>query len=139
MSNITLDSVLTVAIGRNGQDGQPMNTGQWLAFQARVRLCLEHHGATVVAHTVGGGVGSDGVNDGADEESTVFVAINPVDLLGLRHDLAQTLRAFDQHSACFAFDLAHEPVFATSDGFRPSIPDSTGAWLAEGHTRRTQR
>lgn len=137
--NITLDSVLTVAIGRNGQDGTPMRTSDWLLFQAKVAGALVHAGGTIVAHTVGGGLGSDGVNEGSEEESAVFVAINVKDLNGARRGLAGVLRGFGQSSAAFAFDMAHEPVFPTADGFRPESVDSFGAWLAEGHARRTQR
>jgi hypothetical protein len=135
---ITLDSVLTVAIGRNGQDGQPMTTADWLLFQHNVAAELVSAGGTIVAHTVGGGLGSDGVNEGSEEESAVFVAINVEDLNGARRNVAQWLREFGQSSACFAFDMAHEPVFATPSGFRPaSVDDGFGDWLAEGHARRT--
>lgn len=137
--NITLDSVLTVAIGRNQQDGTPLADTDWNTFQRVVGITLERHGGIVVAHTHGGGIGSDGGNAGVLEESAVFVAINIDDLLGARRDLAPVLKAFGQSSACFAFDMAHEPVFATTDGFRPSLPDpGLEAWLEEGHGRRTQ-
>lgn len=134
---ITLDSVLTVAIGRNQADGTPMNTGQWLAFQHEVAASLLATGGTIVAHTLGGGLGSDGVNADQEEESCVFVVINVGRLDEVRRLVAMDLDRFDQSSACFAFDTAHEPVFATADGFRPSSVDSFGAQLAEGNARRT--
>lgn len=137
--SITLDSVLTVAIGRNGSDGTPMDDLFWESFQSKVAAELVSAGGTIVAHTTGGGQGSDGVNDGEDEESCVFVAINVRALDGARQGIAGELRAFGQSSAAFAFDMAHEPVFATPDGFRRESVDSFGAQLAEGNARRTSR
>jgi hypothetical protein len=134
---ITLDSVLTVAIGRNGQAGDPLPDHAWDLFQREVASSLLATGGTIVAHTTGGGLGSDGVNNGQEEESCVFVVINVGDPDRVRRLVAWDLGHFDQSSACFAFDLAHEPVFATPSGFRPaSIDDGFGALLAEGHARR---
>jgi hypothetical protein len=137
--SITLDSVLTVAIGRNGRDGTPMSDRDWAEFQSLVAAELVSAGGTIVAHTTGGGLGSDGVNEGSEEESAVFVAINIEHLIAARRSIALALKLFGQSSAAFAFDMAHEPVFPTPTGFRPQDIDSFGALLAEGNGRRTMR
>lgn len=115
-----LDSVLTVAIGRNCSDGSALWDDDWSSFQERVKVLLSEYG-TVVAAAVGHGVGSDGVNDSQAEETAVFVVVNAYKFLtsGLRPMLAALLREYGQTSACFAYDLYHEPVFNTVDGGRP--------------------
>lgn len=133
----TLDSVLTVAIGRNGQDGQPMDDDRWAQFQHEVAASLVATGGMIVAHALGGGLGSDGANEGVEEESCVFVTINVERLHKVRMMVAMDLDRYGQTSACFAYDMAHEPCFATPDGYRRESVDSFGAQLAEGHARRT--
>ena len=136
---IALDSVLTVAIGRNGLDGTPLAPSAWRDFQEKVAGFLVLAGGTIVAHTTGHGLTSDGDTAGSEEESCVFVAINVEDLDRARKGVARALRKVEQSSACFAFDGAHDPVFPTANGFRPAaIDDGFGGWLAEGNARRTQ-
>lgn len=115
---VELDTVLTVAVGRNGPDGKPMSSWRWSNFRSNVRTVLSAYG-TVVAETTGGGVGSDGVNDGEEEESAVFVAINVHSLDAVRSLLARLLHNYGQSSACFAYDDVHEPCFPTLNGYRP--------------------
>lgn len=112
-----LDKVLTLAIGRNTQDGTPLSDYKWRKFQTQARGVLSEY-ATVVAHTRGRGVGSDDDNNGKPEQSAIIVAINPRDAQKARERLAQLLPEYGQGSAAFSYDEAHEPVFATSDGFR---------------------
>ncbi len=129
-----LDSVLTVAIGRNRQDGSPLSEQRWGEFKATVAGHLRHAG-TIVGFGEGKGTGSDGVNEGEVEENAIFLALVDADqLAGLRVLMAATLRRFNQTSAAFSFDLAHEPVFNTPNGWRPAeVQDFT----ADGHSRRT--
>lgn len=116
---VDLDSVLTIAIGRNNSNGQPLNDARWEEFQDSIKqLFTIDRTGIVVAHTTGGGVGSDGVNEMASEESAVFVAINVNDATTMRQRLARVLKHYGQSSACFALDLAHEPVFTTENGYR---------------------
>lgn len=112
-----LDRVLTVAIGRNNSEGVPLSNRRWRSFQNKVSFTLGRYG-NVVAKTNGGGVGSDGVNDGSEEESAIFLAINVSDIDAVRERIAQILPQFGQGSACFAIDREHEPVFATTNGYR---------------------
>jgi hypothetical protein len=112
-----LDSVVTVAIGRNSKDGKPLTSRRWANFQNRVKMTLSEL-ALVVAHTQGAGVGSDGVNESEAEDSAVLVAINPKDKELLRQRLAKLLPRYGQTSAAFAIDASHEPVFPTKDGYR---------------------
>ena len=114
---MTLDTVTTVAIGRNGPDG-PMNEHHWNLFQSSVRIACERFG-TVVACTTGQAVGSDDDREGQPEETAIVVVINVTDEATLRSRIAYFLRTFDQTSACFATDRAHEPVFNTETGARP--------------------
>lgn len=115
--SVVLDQVLTLAIGRNGQDGKPMSSYRWHKFQAKARSVIEQS-ATVVAHTMGRGVGSDNVNEYAPEDSAIIVAINPTNVELIREQLALLLPKYGQGSAAFAFDREHEPVFATKNGYR---------------------
>lgn len=112
-----LDSVLTVAIGRNGSEGLPLSNEKWSEFRNRVSKTLKGYGL-VVANTLGGGIGSDGVNELESEESAVFVVINPKEVESLRVEVAKILPDYEQGSACFSFDSQHEPVFATENGYR---------------------
>jgi hypothetical protein len=114
-----LDRVLTIAIGRDGQNGT-LSRGKWLSFR---RQCKQIAGkyATVVAFTKGAGIGSDDDRDGVPEDSAVLVCINPVDVDQLRQELAHLLPQYGQSSAAFAVDAAHEPVFATNDGRRITV------------------
>lgn len=118
---MNLDTVLTLAIGRNNSNGQPLNNERWLEFQSQIKTLVNaDRSAIMVAHTIGGGVGSDGVNENEDEESAVFVIINAFSVTKMRERLARVLKHYGQSSACFALDMAHEPVFATNDGYRAS-------------------
>ena len=141
MVSVELDTVLTVAIGRNLADGTPMDDERWSLFQWSVRHLLDAHG-TVVCHALSvAAVGSDGVNDGAEEDSAVFIVVNPADEQLLRRRLGDELTGFGQTSACFSVDHFHEPVFAgTTDGYRPRVgPDpELERWLQDGQARRTQ-
>ena len=123
---MNLDTVLTVAIGDLDTYGNKLSRGEWADFQDEVLLTLQHYG-TVVAHAVGDGVGSDGVNEGENEATAVFIVVNPKFALHdytLRGDLAYTARRYGQSSVAFAVDTAHEPVFtATPDGSRPLTLD----------------
>lgn len=112
-----LDKVLTVAVGRNQSDGSELPDNRWQEFRSKVKSALEQQGI-VVAVTSGGGIGSDGLNDGSDEESAVFVTINPKSAEEARKSLAELLPEYGQGSACFAYDQSHEPVFATENGYR---------------------
>jgi len=77
-----------------------------------------------VAHAVGDGVGSDGVNEGEQEATAVFIVVNPRHLLTLRRMVANVARKYGQSSVAFAVDTAHEPVFtATRNGSRPLTLD----------------
>jgi len=114
-----LDTVLTIAVGRNDQDGNTMGTADWAAFQDSLAILVGTFG-TIVANTTGDAIGSDGVNEGQDEDTNVIVAINVTDVDSLRRLVAGMLFARNCSSACFAFDGAHEPVFATASGFRLS-------------------
>jgi hypothetical protein len=135
---INLDSVLTVAIGRNTADGSPLSDADWSDFQAEVARDLGVFG-TIVGSASGSGIGSDGVNTGQDEESAIFVALVDCDQLGsCRASLAGLIGRYGQSSACFAYDLAHEPVFPTVDGFRPRVAP-VADFLADSSARRTQR
>jgi len=117
-----LDSVLTVAIGRNRSNGDPLDNYLWTEFQGAISAILQEHG-TLVAATSGEGVGSDDENEGKPEDTAVFVAINVRNLPQVRRSVAATLQTFGQSSAAFALDTAHEPVFAaTVNGFRPQAP-----------------
>ncbi len=135
-----LDTVLTVAIGRNLPNGTPLSDGMWRAFRADVRELSEQYG-TVVAATIGYAVGSDGVNDGATEETAVFVVINVRNVARLRQLVAYTLDTFGMSSACFAFDGAHEPCFPTDNGFRQAeyAPESRTFPLYQGATSPVAR
>jgi hypothetical protein len=139
-TQVELDTVLTVAIGRNGADGQPMSDPQWSRFQTETASRIQGNGAKVVCHALSvAAVGSDGSNDGQDEESAVFVAINPTDELELRRQLGTLLARFGQSSACFSLDHFHEPVFAgTTDGYRPRVAPIDDPF-AEGRARRTHQ
>lgn len=115
-----LDSVLTLAIGRNTRTGRTLSDADWHAFRTDVRTLITAHGGAVVADTFGPGVGSDGVNEWEPEDSCVIVAINVPDPdKALRRAIASVLRRYEASSACFAIDAAHEPVFAdTYTGWR---------------------
>lgn len=119
---ITLDTVLTVAIGRNGQDGRPLTDSLWAGFQRQVLDLLKGEG-TVVCHALSvSAVGSDGVNEGVEEDSAVFIAVNVRNEEVVRATLSNLLGAYGQTSACFAMDHFHEPAFAgTIDGYRPRL------------------
>lgn len=132
-----LDTVITVAIGRNDASGRPLKGSTWSRFQREVRELLASSG-TVVAHVAGAdGVGSDGVNDGQAEETALFIVVNPKNELGVRRALSSILGRYGQYSAAFAVDHYHEPCFAgTTDGFRPRV--AVDDFLADGRTRRTQ-
>lgn len=136
----TLDTVLTIAVGRNGSDGVPMDDHTWDQFQFTVATLVGTF-ATVVGHGVGDGIGSDGIMDGVGEDSYIVVAVNPSDELALRAHLSDVLGRFGQSSACFSVDHFHEPCFAgTTDGFRPRVDDryaSLEADLNDGFARRT--
>lgn len=141
--SIQLDSVLTIAIGRNLSDGTPMTDVHWARFQAQVVDAVDTAGGTIVCHAVtDDAVGSDGVNDGEAEQSAVFVVINVRWLGYLRRRLSAILADHGQTSACFAFDMGHEPVFAgTTDGYRPqlsaaAITDGLEEALNDGLARR---
>lgn len=114
-----LDTVLTVAIGRNDATGTAMYPGEWARFRRDVRTLCDRS-ATVVAETVGTAIGSDGPNDGTPEETAVYVMINPTGDFdtSFRAALADVLATYSTTSACFAIDRTHEPVFATTDGWR---------------------
>lgn len=135
---VTLDAVLTVAIGRNGADGTPMSDHDWELFQRSVKCTLNVYG-TVVCHALSvSAVGSDGLNDGQDEESAVFIAVNVDDEELVRKLIGQKLARFEQTSACFSVDHYHEPVFAgTTDGYRPRVAIDDP--FAEGRARRTHK
>ena len=135
---IQLDSVLTVVIGRNGQDGQPLSDEAWDAFRLATLTMITAYGP-VVGSASGSGIGSDGANDGQDEDSAVFIALVDVNsLAALRRALAPILARFGQTTAAFAYDLEHEPVFSTTtDGFRPLEVVEVIDFLAEGRARRT--
>jgi hypothetical protein len=133
---ITLDSVLTVAVGRNQANGKPLSDEAWTQFQTEVALELQLRG-TVVGHGTGNGVGTDGLNDGQGEENAIWLALVEVHKLApLRKALAAIIGRYGQSTAAFSYDLAHEPVFSsTTDGFRPSLV--TEDFLQDGRSRRT--
>lgn len=141
--SIQLDSVLTIAIGRNLPDGKPMSDDHWAQFQFEVATEIDRSGGTLVCHARSDfAVGSDGANDGAEEESAVFLVVNVARLDALRRELSGVIADYGQTSACFSFDLAHEPVFAgTTDGYRPqlsaaAITDGLEEALNDGLARR---
>lgn len=141
--SIQLDSVLTIAIGRNQQDGTPLCDDDWSDFQYQVIHRCEQAGGEVVCHALSvSAIGSDGRNRGQEEESAVFVVINVQRLEALRRTLSSDIEAYGQTSACFAFDMGHEPVFAgTTDGYRPqlsaaAITDGLEEALNDGLARR---
>jgi hypothetical protein len=117
---MVLDKVLTVAIGRNTSAGQAMPRSKWQQFQARAKAALAQEGL-VVAHAIGDATGSDGVNEGADEDTAVIVCINPRNVERARQSLATLLPQYGQSSAAFAYDSGHEPVFPTQNGYRAAI------------------
>ena len=135
MSTI-LDTVVTLAIGRNLADGTPMADARWADFQT---LCLEdmrYCTRLVVFSGNGSGLCSDGVHDGTPEESFVVIAINPrnhvyVELL--REWIAAHLVEFGQVSAALAIDAHHTPVWATPNGERPVAAPVTAALYAPSH------
>lgn len=114
---MVLDKVLTLAIGRNNSKGEVLPEGKWTEFQQRARAILSEEGL-VVAHAIGEAKGSDGVNEGAEEDTAVIVVINPKDAQKARTRLAALLPEYGQSSAAFAYDAEHEPVFPTATGFR---------------------
>lgn len=113
-----LDSVLTVAIGRNGSDGTPMNFIDWELFQTEVQNTVNERATLVYTGQSEAAIGSDGNNDGQEEDSFAIIAINVNNTNDLRWELARILKKFGQGSACFSYDSAHEPVFATDTGWR---------------------
>lgn len=112
-----LDCVLTLAIGRNYGDNVPLSNRRWNNFQCKLREVVSKQ-ATVVGFSSGNGVGSDEGRNGEEEETAILVAINPKDVTVLRASVAQVIKHYQQSSAAFAIDNAHEPVFATKDGTR---------------------
>lgn len=139
LNQVTLDTVLTVAVGRNGADGAPMSGSDWEIFRSNLRTVLSDSdtGGLVVCEALSvQAVGSDGVNEGADEESAVFIVVNPADEATVRLAVRDELQLFGQTSACFSVDHLHEPVFAgTRDGYRPRL--ALEDFTAEGRARRT--
>jgi hypothetical protein len=113
-----LDSVLTLAIGRNGADGKPMSEQRWNSFQSEVRNAIIEVGTPVFAGTADNAIGSDGRNDGVQEDSYAIIAINVKEPRTLRAKVAGIIGKYEQGSACFSIDTAHEPVFSTKDGWR---------------------
>ena len=116
-----LDKVLTIAIGRNDANGEPLSGAQWLDFCSRLDEIVAAHGTIVFAGSSDYAIGSDGANDGEQEESYALIAINPEDVRGLREDIASLLWVNRQTSAAFALDSTHEPVWYTIGGDRPAI------------------
>lgn len=114
---MVLDKVLTLAIGRNNSSGKALPENKWQEFQERAHSVLAKQGY-VVAHAVGEAKGSDGVNEGAEEDTAVIVVINPRDAQKARTELAKLLPEYGQSSAAFAYDSSHEPVFPTENGYR---------------------
>ena len=128
---MTNDTVITVAIGRNGPDGTPMADALWSDFRAVVRADVAYCVDAVVFTGTGTASGSDGTNLHAPEESYAVIGINPHEgmVRMLRIFLADRLVEYRQTSACMAIDGAHEPVWNTADGSRPSGADYTTAAL----------
>jgi hypothetical protein len=139
INDTQLDSVLTVAIGRNTSDGSPLSDNDWADFQRDVHRDLSVFG-TVVGCGVGAGFGTDGENAEQVEQNAIFVALVGWDQLDkCRASIGALIGRYDQTTACFAYDLAHEPVFSTTtDGFRPRVAPVSD-FLADSNGRRTQR
>jgi hypothetical protein len=112
---MTLDKVITIAIGRNNANG-PLDDVTWSEFRTQAYEIVGAH-AQIVAYTSGSGVGSDDEREGQGEETAVILAVNPTKP-GLRQAIASLLLKYGQSSACFAQDRAHRPVWATKSGNR---------------------
>ncbi len=115
-----LDAVTTIAVGELDRNGVPLSVPSWRSLCTDIRLICQTLG-TLVAEAQGCGATSD-QDDTYDEATAVFIVINVADLPTLRRAIATRLHAYDLTSACFATDAAHEPVFNTTDGSRPSGP-----------------
>lgn len=116
-----LDSVLTIAIGDVTSEGVRLSPTDWAAFQGEVLNAIAASDGTLVAHAVGNGLTSDQPEQ-VLEATAVFLVVNCDNPGSLRKALARILPAYGQGSACFAFQMAHEPVFATTTGFRDGTP-----------------
>lgn len=113
-----LDSVLTIAIGRNGSDNKPMWVGDWDSFKYDVKKCVNTSGTIVFTGNSDSAIGSDGANEGQEEDSYAIIVINIDNINELRANIAGILVKYGQGSACFALDKAHEPAFSTITGNR---------------------
>jgi hypothetical protein len=127
-----LDKVLTVAIGRNNAQNVPMSDSQWDNFILRIGDIMES-ATTVVFAGYGNAIQSDCLHAGQHEESYAIIGINPTNVRELRADIASLIWSYDQTSAAFALDAAHEPVFDTVGGSRPIAPSATAAQYAPSH------
>ena len=111
---MTLDQILTVAIGTLDSNGRRIR--EFVLFERDILDVMELAGYTIVAETHGYGLTSD-QPDETTEDTSVFVGING-DADKARPLVAGVLKTYGASSACFAIDSAHEPVFATEDGYR---------------------
>ncbi len=117
-SEFNLDEVTTIAIGNMDSDGNFVSDWDWFAAQSHVVRIAEDYGM-VVAVTEGPGLTSD--QPGVEvEDSFVCVVINVTNQDKMREDIAYMLSRFDMSSAAYSTDYAHEPVFNTPSGWRPS-------------------
>jgi len=111
---IKRDVVLTVAIGRNKANGLPWGDMVWREFRDEVRSLVESHATVVFAGNSEYAIGSDGTNEAVREDSFAIIAINPIDVEGLRKSFEDTLYVHQQASGAFAIDGAHDPVWTCS-------------------------
>lgn len=125
---MTLDTVTTIAIGDIDASGSPLHPDAWNRVRTAVAARSDAHG-TVVATAHGAGITSD-QPDELSEQTFVVIVINVDDLTSLRESVADALRRYGLSSACFATDHAHEPAFATPNGYRPVV---TSAAYAPAH------
>ena len=114
-----LDRILTIAIGDLDTEGNRISPADYDYWAHTIAQDVRDNGGTVYAVTFGDGIGSDGVNDGAEERSAVILAGNVDSVDRLRATVGFRLTRMGASSACFALDGAHEPAFATIDGRRP--------------------